>query len=484
MRQSLVGLATLLASDPLAFFRVQLPSSTAANLASRHSNPPLAAHPHHQSQGIDLRHRQGYEPLLIASAIGLSPQGPSRPSYSKCPGMKICSHLVVASRGCRLSSSLPAKSCFANHAVPSQSSRNYRYISQTSKSQPPARPRTPSCVSRCSWRGVATSHGQAAKSQAPPPPGKKKKAKGNPITDSLAPLDSIRLGDSAEPPSSPPKETKEERREAAVADRFFRRGYDFLYSADKLPSHPENQATPEVVVLGASNAGKSSFLNSLLGRTDAARVSSRPGHTVTMNAFGVGRLPRESASAPAGAAPARHGLVIVDTPGYGFRSRPDWGSSICRYVERRSMLRGAVVLVPAQKGLHAMDRWVLRMLAERNKRTLVLITKADMAGRDWWLGCDAVAREIRAEMRQLEKSLDNGWRAGDGWIPDVYATAAGWPRRRSVGSAPGMGGARRAILQHLAGFTLEERLEPRPDLVSYGGDMVSWDDLLDEEESR
>lgn len=310
---------------------------------------------------------------------------------------------------------------------------------------------------------------------------KKKKARGRVSEESLAPLDFICLSNTDSLPASPPRETKDERHSMAISDKFFRSGYDFLYSADRLPSHPTNNIVPEVVVLGASNAGKSTFLNGLVGRSDAARVSSRPGHTITMNAFGVGRLPDMSMTTSAlakGAAPPKHGLVVVDTPGYGFHSRAGWGDSICRYVERRSMLRGAVVLIPAQKNLTGMDRWVLRMLAERNKRTLVILTKADMAGRNWWAGCDMLAREIRAEMRKLEKELDNGWREGDGWVPEIYATAAGWGRKRGVGSAPGMGGARKAILEQLAGFTLDQKLETRPEETSYGGETVSWGDIL------
>ena len=265
----------------------------------------------------------------------------------------------------------------------------------------------------------------------------------------------------------------------AVADKFFRHGYKFLYSADQLYTHPANESTPEVVVLGASNAGKSTFLNGLFGRSDAARVSARPGHTITMNGFGVGRLPSSHANVATepSTAPA-HGLVMVDTPGYGHMSRSSWGDSICNYVEKRAMLKGAIVLIPAQKNLTSMDRWVLRMLAERNKRTLVILTKADMAGRDWWAGCNDLAGELRREMGKLERRLGNGWTEGDGWVPEIYATAAGWTKKRSIGAAPGMAGARRAILERLAGFTLEEKVDSRPEDIAYEGELISWDDLL------
>ena len=341
------------------------------------------------------------------------------------------------------------------------------------KSQPPSRAQ-PGSSPRPSEGTTGTDSGSS--------PRKRKKAKGRASEESLAPLDSICLRSDNPSTTDSTQSPPTEKHSIAIADKFFRQGYDFLYSANQLPSHPTNNIIPEVVVLGASNAGKSTFLNGLLGRSDAARVSSRPGHTITMNAFGVGRLPDMSVTASAlakGAAPPKHGLVLVDTPGYGHRSRKDWGDSICRYVERRSMLKGAVVLIPAQKSLTGMDRWVLRMLAERNKRTLVILTKADMGGRDWHAGCEQLAGEIRDEMRRLERELDNGWREGDGWVSEIYATAAGWGRRQGgVGSAPGLGGARKAILEHLVGLTLEQKLETRPEDVSYGGELVSWDDLL------
>ena len=62
---------------------------------------------------------------------------------------------------------------------------------------------------------------------------------------------------------------------------------------------PES-SVPEVCFAGRSNVGKSSLINRVLGRKAFARVSSRPGKTVTVNFY---RL---------------DGLRIVDLPGYGF----------------------------------------------------------------------------------------------------------------------------------------------------------------------
>lgn len=101
---------------------------------------------------------------------------------------------------------------------------------------------------------------------------------------------------------------------------------------------------PEVCFLGRSNVGKSSLLNALFNRTNArtAHVSSKPGRTRTMNAFGVGRTWDENVLRAAGGKSAdkwkalgRGGVVVVDMPGYGKGSRDEWGAEIMKYLEKR-----------------------------------------------------------------------------------------------------------------------------------------------------
>ena len=61
---------------------------------------------------------------------------------------------------------------------------------------------------------------------------------------------------------------------------------------------------PQIAFSGRSNVGKSSLVNSLLGRKSLARVSSSPGKTITVNFYDVDRK-----------------LYLVDLPGYGFAKR-------------------------------------------------------------------------------------------------------------------------------------------------------------------
>ena len=62
---------------------------------------------------------------------------------------------------------------------------------------------------------------------------------------------------------------------------------------------------PQIALSGRSNVGKSSLVNTLLGRKSLARVSGAPGKTITVNFYDVDGK-----------------LMLVDLPGYGFAKRP------------------------------------------------------------------------------------------------------------------------------------------------------------------
>lgn len=61
---------------------------------------------------------------------------------------------------------------------------------------------------------------------------------------------------------------------------------------------------PQVALSGRSNVGKSSLINTLLGRKSLARVSSAPGKTITINFFDIDKK-----------------MYLVDLPGYGYAKR-------------------------------------------------------------------------------------------------------------------------------------------------------------------
>ena len=79
----------------------------------------------------------------------------------------------------------------------------------------------------------------------------------------------------------------------------------FLLSAWRPDQFPADEGA-EVSFAGRSNAGKSSALNAITGRTALARTSKTPGRTQLINFF---RL--------------TNGAVLVDLPGYGYAEVPE-----------------------------------------------------------------------------------------------------------------------------------------------------------------
>ena len=66
-----------------------------------------------------------------------------------------------------------------------------------------------------------------------------------------------------------------------------------------------NTNLPEIVLVGKSNVGKSSFINTMLNRKSLARTSSEPGKTRQINFYNIDNL-----------------FYFVDLPGFGFSKMP------------------------------------------------------------------------------------------------------------------------------------------------------------------
>ena len=109
------------------------------------------------------------------------------------------------------------------------------------------------------------------------------------------------------------------------AERFFTRSSPSLLYSSADFRNVKISPLPEVAFLGRSNVGKSSILNSLMGR-NLCHTSKKPGRTRTMNFFAVGG---EDGMGNPGK------IVLLDMPGYGKGSRAEWGKEIMKYLVGR-----------------------------------------------------------------------------------------------------------------------------------------------------
>ena len=97
-------------------------------------------------------------------------------------------------------------------------------------------------------------------------------------------------------------------------------------SAVRQSQYPED-SLPEFLIVGRSNVGKSSFVNTIINRKNFARTSSKPGKTQTLNFYKINK-----------------DFYLVDVPGYGYaiadkKTQMKFGKMIEDYVATRKELK-------------------------------------------------------------------------------------------------------------------------------------------------
>lgn len=174
-------------------------------------------------------------------------------------------------------------------------------------------------------------------------------------------------------------------RQLAAAEWFFanhpaRR----LWSANEWRKQNQDTSgtlTPEIAFLGRSNVGKSSLLNALLGNPALNPVGSTPGKTKLMSAYGLSPTDPKTGGALRGwKGSTETRVMLLDSPGYGFRSQRDWGAEIIKYFKWRKQLRRVFILLDAQVGLKKNDTDMLKMLRDYGISHQLIATKADKIG--------------------------------------------------------------------------------------------------------
>lgn len=135
-------------------------------------------------------------------------------------------------------------------------------------------------------------------------------------------------------------------------------------TAVRKSQYPIDQKT-EFLLVGRSNVGKSSFINTIVGRKNFARTSATPGKTQTLNFYLV-----------------NNDFYLVDVPGYGYARvskhlKNKFGMIIEDYLEERKNLKHVFMLVDFRHKPTEDDVLMYQFLKYYNIPLTIIATKAD-----------------------------------------------------------------------------------------------------------
>ena len=125
---------------------------------------------------------------------------------------------------------------------------------------------------------------------------------------------------------------------------------------------------PEFLLIGRSNVGKSSFINSIVERRNIARISSKPGKTQTINFYFVNK-----------------DFYLVDVPGYGYTStgkqdQKKFGMMIEEYLSERKELKEVFMLIDFRHKPTEDDLLMYNFLKFHEVKVTLVATKVDKIG--------------------------------------------------------------------------------------------------------
>ncbi|CAE8610752.1 unnamed protein product, partial [Polarella glacialis] len=147
---------------------------------------------------------------------------------------------------------------------------------------------------------------------------------------------------------------------------------------------------PQVCVVGRSNVGKSSLINSLVHGKEIARPSDFPGRTRHLFAFDIAKQ-----------------ISLVDLPGYGMAKvsdllTQDWEALVEAYMERSKCLKRVICLIDASRGLRRDDQKMWEVIQGAGRPLQVVLTKADLCHPE---DLHRNVAEILAALQPMKKEL-------------------------------------------------------------------------------
>ena len=144
--------------------------------------------------------------------------------------------------------------------------------------------------------------------------------------------------------------------------------------------YPEDKKS-EFLLVGRSNVGKSSFINTLIERKNFARTSSKPGKTQTLNFYLV-----------------NDAFYLVDVPGYGYASvskdtQKKFGLMIEEYLKSRENLKHVFMLIDYRHKPTEDDVLMHEFLKYYNLDITIVATKYDKISKNGRIKQDKLIKD-------------------------------------------------------------------------------------------
>ncbi|XP_027345599.1 GTP-binding protein At2g22870 [Abrus precatorius] len=179
----------------------------------------------------------------------------------------------------------------------------------------------------------------------------------------------------------------------------------FVKSSGRAKDCPADDR-PEFAILGRSNVGKSSLINSLVRKKEIALTSKKPGKTQLINHFLVNKS-----------------WYLVDLPGYGFAKAPDaaktdWSSFTKGYFLNRNSLVAVLLLIDASVPPQKIDLDCANWLGRNNIPITFVFTKCDKM---------KVAKGKRPDenIRDFQELIRQNYKQHPPWIMTSSVTGLG-----------------------------------------------------------
>lgn len=161
----------------------------------------------------------------------------------------------------------------------------------------------------------------------------------------------------------------------------------FQISAVSPAQYPKD-GLPQVVLVGKSNVGKSSFINTLVNRKNLARTSSEPGKTRQINFYNMD-----------------NSFYFVDLPGYGYskmskQEQIKVGQFIEQYLSQSKEIALIIFLIDIRHSPTENDKLMYRYIVDQQKPCMIIANKADK------IAVTKVASQVKVLQEELNPLKD------------------------------------------------------------------------------